>query len=266
MSTQKPQKALRNLFTRTEPLEEEIKQPPAQDLKDQPKTNKSKYVAEKKEEQIDTKVPKYYDSLLNDRTPWKEDEYVSFIQRIDQAQTDAFFLKGKLISEVKEKFYVNNKRGWVQFCDETLNMNYTTANQYVRVALEFDVMSHQRKDFGFEHFKALLPLTKDQRDEFLFETPNNLSVKMLRELIAKKVEAPSTDLGFEKNKLRAKHIIETLQKLKSQLIQLKDSSLTQEEKWQLYGAFQNLSEEMNIISTSFTASPKIKLESRQAEA
>ena len=44
MSTQKPQKALRNLFTRTEPLEEEIKQPPAQDLKDQPKTNKSKFI------------------------------------------------------------------------------------------------------------------------------------------------------------------------------------------------------------------------------
>jgi hypothetical protein len=196
------------------------------------------------------KIQYNLDLFQAERGTWQEQDYISFINRIDQAQTDAFFLKGRLVSEVKERFYLNNKKGWILFCDDTLNMNYTTANQYIRVSQEFDVTSHQRKDFGFEHFKALLPLTKEERTELLTHTPGNLSVKGLRNIVAKKLQNSSSS-SSGKNNFSSKNIVETLQKLKLQIEHLKDITLTQEEKWQLYGAFQNLSTEMDSISRSF---------------
>jgi hypothetical protein len=200
------------------------------------------------------KIQYNLDLFKSERSNWKEDDYVSFLSRIDQAQTEAFFLKGKLVSEIKERFYLDNKKGWAHFCDETLNMNYTTANQYIRVAQEFDVTSHQRRDFGFEHFKALLPLSKTERNELLLHSPQNLSVKSLRDIVSKKlVSSPLYNLS-EKKSLTAKNIVETLHKLKAQLSNLNQISLSQEEKWQLYGAFQNLSEDMTSISNSFLSS------------
>ncbi len=202
---------------------------------------------------------KYHQDLFqSERTQWKEKVYISFIHKIDQAQTDAFFLKGKLVAEIKDKYYLDNKKGWTLFCDETLNMNYTTANQYIRVAQEFDVTSHPRKDFGFEHFKALLPLNKEQRLEILEQTPSHLSVKNLRAIVAQKIQPPSLTGGGENNSMNARQVVDTLQKLKIQLARLKPLLLTQEEKWQLYGAFQNLSEEMNNISQTFIAPSESK--------
>lgn len=202
------------------------------------------------------KIQYNIDLFQTERTTWNEADYVSFIHKIDQAQTDAFFLKGKLVSEIKDKFYLENKRGWALFCDETLNINYTTANQYIRVAQEFDVTSHQRRDFGFEHFKALLPLGKSERNEILLHTPQNLSVKSLRDIVSKKLLGSSDTHIVEKRGMSSKGIIQTLQKLKAQLHSIKDLNLSQEEKWQLYGAFQNLSEDMKSISNSFMEIPE----------
>jgi hypothetical protein len=63
------------------------------------------------------KIQYNLDGFKAERTNWKEADYISFIHRIDQAQTDAFFLKGKLIAETKERFYLNSKQGWAVFCD-----------------------------------------------------------------------------------------------------------------------------------------------------
>ena len=287
MDSQKPKKALRNLFSRTEPAHSEI------DIKESPVitsnsgpdfpvvattietvfpvvatsepvlpiVTNSPAVLDERTDNISETNPTYsfvkiqynLDLFKAERGTWQEHDYISFINRIDQAQTDAFFLKGRLVSEIKERFYLDNKRGWALFCDETLNMNYTTANQYIRVSQEFDVTSHQRKDFGFEHFKALLPLSKEARNELLTQTPMNLSVKSLREIVSNKLLNSSPTSNPEKNNLTTRNIVDTLQKLKSQLTRLKSLSLSQEEKWQLYGAFQNLSDEMSSISTSFIA-------------
>lgn len=206
------------------------------------------------------KIQYNLDLFKAERRNWQEPDYVSFINRIDQAQTDAFFLKGKLVAEIKERFYLDNKRGWALFCDETLNMNYTTANQYIRVAQEFDVTSHQRKDFGFEHFKALLPLSKEERNELLTHTPSNLSVKSLRDMVSKKLTSPSLNSQSIKNQASAKQVVDTLQKLKTQLSHLKNTTLSQEEIWQLYGAFQNLADDMTKISNSLISSPEAALQ------
>ncbi len=213
-----------------------------------------------------TKIQYNLNLFKAERTNWNENDYISFINKIDQSQTDAFFLKGRLISEIKERFYFENKKGWSLFCDETLNMNYTTANQYIRVSQEFDVTSHQRKDFGFEHFKALLPLTEKDRNELITQTPKNLSVKNLRELVSKKIVPASKKPLQEKQSLLPKEIISTLQKLKTQLTQLKKLSLNQEEKWQLYGAFKHLSEEMSSLSHSFEDESQSSLSNEATEA
>lgn len=205
------------------------------------------------------KIQYNLDVFKAERGGWQEQDYISFINRIDQAQTDAFFLKGRLVTEVKERFYVDNKRGWALFCEETLNMNYTTANQYIRVSQEFDVTSHQKKNFGFEHFKALLPLSKEERSELLEHTPENVSVKSLRDIVAKKLQNASIN-STNKETLTSKNIVETLQKLKLQLNRLKNITLSQEEKWQLFGAFQNLSDEMKTISNSFITHAELKNE------
>ncbi len=319
MEPQKPKKAFRNLFSKTEPdtdysplkldnylIGDEIKnnsinldevKPSAQELKppllvnnktestvedsvisktslsviedipkpkkDYDETNKSISKIEKKDNTAPysfVKIQYNLNHFKEERKIWKENDYIEFINRIDQAQTDAFFLKGKLVSEIKEKFYLNNKKGWILFCDETLNMNYTTANQYIRVSQEFDVTSHQRKDFGFEHFKALLPLSQEARKEIINHTPSNMSVKSLRDVVAKRLLTSSSNMQQENKPVTSRSIVETLQKLKSQLSRLKSVSLSQEEKWQLFGAFQNLSEEMNLLSHNFTSTVEAKNE------
>jgi hypothetical protein len=124
-----------------------------------------------------------FDSQAPSRMRWQESDYVQLIKRLDQIQTEAFILKGKLLSESKDKFFATNKSGWAQFCDESLGMNYTTANQYIRVALECDVMSHQYPDLGFEHFKAILPVSPEIRPRLLGSFQRG-SVKALRNLVA----------------------------------------------------------------------------------
>ncbi|MES2614368.1 MAG: hypothetical protein V4591_03025 [Bdellovibrionota bacterium] len=277
MDSQKPKKALRGLFSKTEestetaPIKLDIKtDTKAEEVQKVTPLKQVHSVAEEKNQALANTTAPYsfvkiqynLDLFKAERGSWQEQDYISFINKIDQAQTDAFFLKGKLVSEIKGRFYLDNKRGWAIFCDETLNMNYTTANQYIRVSQEFDVTSHQREDFGFEHFKALLPLAKEVRNELLTQTPKNLSVKSLRDLVAKKILGSSPKSTQEKNTLSAKNIVETLQKLKLQLSRLNSITLSQEDKWQLHGAFQNISEEMNLISNSFISTPELKAESR----
>ncbi len=295
MEKEKPKKALRNLFVKTEPSTiESVHQEYSVEKNNGKKNNEHNQLAlganpslKSKEaisqQEIDSdyaeqkltspseshstskdKKPSYSfiriqcqdDLFKSERAQWAEKDYISFIYRIEQAQTDAFFLKGRLISEIKERFYINNKKGWADFCEKTLNMNYTTANQYIRVAQEFDVTSHPRKDFGFEHFKALLPLDLHQRTELIEQTPSNLSVKQLRELVSQRINTKHAELNSSKNQVSSRDVVSTLQKLKTQLHKLVMPSLTQEEKWQLYGAFQNLSEEMAAISNFFVSKPE----------
>jgi hypothetical protein len=124
-----------------------------------------------------------FESQAPTRSLWVEQDYVQLIRRLDVIQTEAFILKGKLLAEAKDRFYSENKNGWIQFCELTLGMNYTTANQYIRVALECDVMSHQYPGLGFEHFKALLPLPVPERPQLLAKF-NGGSVKSLRTLVS----------------------------------------------------------------------------------
>ncbi len=296
MNDQKPKKALRGLFSRTEPestmsaespflqrqMPQEIQPSQESSLSAQLDSPTTPVEHKKSEtppsptmsmlnvESIPQSRPlenphfelKYNQDLFkSERGQWKENDYITFIHKIDQAQTDAFFLKGKLVSEIKDKFYLDNKKGWTQFCEETLNMNYTTANQYIRVAQEFDVTSHPRKDFGFEHFKALLPLNAIQRDEVLGQAPTHPSVKNLRAIVAQKIQPSSNSCTDEKNSSHVRQVVDTLQKLKIQLGRLKPLLLTQEEKWQLFGAFQNISEDMNSISHTFVTNAENKNES-----
>jgi hypothetical protein len=117
------------------------------------------------------------------RSQWTESEYVSLIKRLDALQTEAFLLKGKLLAEAKDRFFAENNKGWIAFCDDSLGLNYTTANQYIRVALECDVMSHQYPSLGFEHFKALLPVAESERIKILSKFSGG-SVKALRQMVA----------------------------------------------------------------------------------
>jgi len=195
-----------------------------------------------------TKIQYNFERLRLERNKWDKNEYISFLNRIDNAQTEAFFLKGKLIGEIKKRFYEGNKVGWKSFCDENLNMNYTTANQYIRVAEEFDVSSNQRTDFGFEHFKALLPIPSEQRNKILENLPHSVSVKSLRNIVSKTLskETNSSHTSTQKNHVRS--VTENLEKIKMLLDCLNVNELEQSDKWSLLGAFQNLSEEMTKMS------------------
>lgn len=137
-----------------------------------------------------------FDSQAPSRMGWLESDYVQLIKRLDQIQTEAFILKGKLLSESKDKFFATNKSGWAQFCEDSLGMNYTTANQYIRVALECDVMSHQYPDLGFEHFKAILPVSPEIRPSLLGSFQRG-SVKALRNLVAEMLAKDSQRTGQE---------------------------------------------------------------------
>ncbi len=195
-----------------------------------------------------TKIQYNFERLRLERNKWDKNEYISFLNRIDNAQTEAFFLKGKLIGEIKDRFYEGNKVGWKSFCDENLNMNYTTANQYIRVAEEFDISSKQRTDFGFEHFKALLPVPSEQRNKILENLPTSVSVKSLRNIVSKTLGKESNSLHTSTPKVHIRHITENLEKIKLQLESLNLNDLEQSDKWSLLGAFKNLSEEMSKMS------------------
>ncbi len=289
MEISKPKKALRGLFTRTEPASEsesvkqefrisetannriiEEQQSKPEMLTPQPDTSlvtpketkaeavspqlltpneTSLHTSEKKNNEYSiTKIQYNFDRLKLERNNWDKSEYINFIHRIDNAQTEAFFLKGKLISEIKIRFYEGNKNGWKNFCEEHLNMNYTTANQYIRVAEEFDSLTATRTDFGFEHFKALLPVPSEKRKSILETIPSSVSVKALRTLISKTLAEHEEKIVPHSNKGTIKQITENLEKIKIQLDHLKISDLEQAEKWSLLGAFQNLTTEMTKIS------------------
>ncbi|WGL58602.1 hypothetical protein QEJ31_08640 [Pigmentibacter sp. JX0631] len=286
MELTKPKKALRGLFTRTEPTSEsetqQIETKPIQtEEKPVPKIqnsevehskisddsiiqdstqdiNKTAVVTKKEMDQVNTeskqgdysitKIQYNFEHLKLERNKWDKSEYINFIHRIDNAQTEAFFLKGKLIGEMKQRFYEGNKNGWKYFCEEHLNMNYTTANQYIRVSEEFDAVTSLRADFGFEHFKALLPVPSEKRKGILETVPSSVSVKTLRNIISKTLESSGEKLAQPNSKSTIKQITENLEKIKLQLDHLNLNELEQSEKWSLLGAFQNLTTEMTKIS------------------
>lgn len=188
-----------------------------------------------------------FNASVLDRSAWAEDQYLTFIRRIDQAQTEAFLLKGKLLEEVKRRFFVDNKQGWKRFCDDRLDMNYTTANQYIRVAEEFDSLARERPDFGFEHFKALLPLPADQRTEILARS-EALSVKTIRRLVQEKM-APTLTVEQAQTSQEARSLVRNLEQLKEQLLGGNYSVLPQLTRWQLAAACQNLSEELHSLAS-----------------
>ena len=125
-------------------------------------------------------------------------------------------------------------------------MNYTTANQYIRVAKEFSSMMLQRKDFGFEHFKALLPLPTSARTQIIENLPeDNVSVKSLRNLVMKTLFLDSKDQERNnKPKINTNAITENLHKVKTQLNALNLEELSHGERWKLLGVFRSISEEM----------------------
>ncbi|WP_186646716.1 hypothetical protein [Fluviispira vulneris] len=266
MNQAKPKKALRGLFTKTEPdhttnvtFPEKIVSDSVIENRDsnhdEPYKNQedihldsNNSISKKENEYTITKIQYNFDRLRSERNNWSQSEYVSFLNRIDNAQTEAFFLKGKLIAEVKNRFFEGNKTGWKNFCEDTLNINYTTANQYIRVAQEFDVASHQRTDFGFEHFKALLPLPSSDRQQVIASLPETISVKSLRNLVAHKLEKKFLPKDTHNNKVKLKNITDNLEKIKLQLDNLDLNSLDQAEKWSLLGAFRSLSVEMSDLA------------------
>lgn len=191
----------------------------------------------------------FTDSVV-ERSNWEEYDYLDCIRRIDQAQTEAFLLKGKLLEEVKRRFFLDNKQGWKNFCDNRLDMNYTTANQYIRVAEEFDALARQRPEFGFEHFKALLPLPPEKRAEIL-EGHKTLTVKAIRKLVQEKL-TPEI-LGASAQNSDAKVLVRTLEQLKEQIVSGNFARLPQLQKWQLAAACQNLSEELSALSSQLNA-------------
>jgi hypothetical protein len=157
MDSLKPKKALRGLFSRTEPEQpiitniepqtivqshvqkEELRAQEIIDNVEEPIVSKeivSKEIVSKQEinnEKKDlpytvTKIQYNFDRLRQERNQWDKNEYISFLNRIDNAQTEAFFLKGKLIGEIKERFYEGNRVGWKNFCDENLKYHELCLN------------------------------------------------------------------------------------------------------------------------------------------
>jgi hypothetical protein len=79
------------------------------------------------------------------------------------------------------------------------------------------VTSHQRPDFGFEHFKALLPLTQDER-VLILEQTETWSVKAIRNKVREIVvaKAPSNPKQNAKETSRqAMRFMRTLQSTKT---------------------------------------------------
>lgn len=199
-------------------------------------------------------------STAADRAAWNEGQYTEMIRRIDAAQTDAFLLKGKLLAEMKRRFYEDSSTGWKQFCESSLHLNYTTANQYIRVATEFDVTSHQHPDFGFEHYKALLPLAPEDRRRVLEEIAGperSLSVKQLRARVAETLSrgggapAPAHD---PRNRIRS--LLNQLEKLENALVdRVPAEKLTQQDRWQLSAAAALVAQQLHALSSQLGLRP-----------
>lgn len=199
-----------------------------------------------------TRVNYNFEASKEERQKWHSDQYINFIRRIDNAQTEAFFLKGKLLDEAKKRYFEDNKVGWKNFCEDKLFMNYTTANQYIRVSQEFDVTSHQRPDFGFEHFKALLPLAPEERASLLENLPA-VSVKSLRNMVQERLlKALPTEERDSSS--QAKNMVKLLQNLKKEIMQCEADLLPQTQRWQLSAACRNLAEELTLLAHSLNAS------------
>lgn len=195
-----------------------------------------------------------FSARRTERDSWIESDYAHFLKRLDAVQTEAFFLKGKLLAEAKDRFFLTNKVGWAQFCSSELEMNYTTANQYIRVATEFDVTSHQRADFGFEHFKAMLPLSNEEREQLL-STSHQWSVKSLRnhvqDIIIKKQTA--AELGQDKRaQKKSVQFVRTLQNLKADIQSSTEifQLLSQTQRWQVSAACQSIAAQLMALSRS----------------
>lgn len=279
MIIQKPKKALRGLFSRTEPeqtIEENlnINKNINESLQDVHQSLVLPNEDSISQAPSDTDELKYkittiqynFDRLRKERNNWDKNEYISFLNRIDNAQTEAFFLKGRLINEIKIKFYEGNKIGWKNFCDEKLNMNYTTANQYIRVAEEFTTLIQQRNDFGFEHFKALLPVPITERVKILENVPKSISVKSLRNIISKTLNKENNQKYLNNNKNNIRLVTDNLEKIKVQLNNLNLNSLEQSEKWSLLGAFKNLTDEMSKLSEKLSKPIEARYSAKQMGA
>ena len=195
-----------------------------------------------------------FNNACAERQNWSQQEYLSLITRIDNAQTEAFLLKGKLLDEVKRRFFEDNKSGWKNFCENKLDLNYTTANQYIRVSQEFDVTSHQRPDFGFEHFKAMLPLPIEMRNEML-HTLNKISVKQLRLMVQEKLQPNASPEFKPKGTGEIKTLVKMLQNLKVEIFDVVPRIYSQSQRWQLSAAARNLSEELEILAKALNEEP-----------
>lgn len=200
-----------------------------------------------------------FDSMRSVRESWKETDYAQFLRRLEAVQTEAFFLRGKLLAEAKDRFFETNKVGWAEFCETTLDMNYTTANQYIRVALEFDVTSHQRSDFGFEHYKALLPLPAEARSEFL-NAEQGFSVKMIRtrvkEILGTRsgANADAAPISAHRKSMR---LIRMLQAMKGEIIAHGESfeELPQTQRWQIAAACTNIAAHLTHLAQTLNSDP-----------
>jgi hypothetical protein len=278
METAKPKKALRGLFLRTEKKASEVEvdtenevAPPSEGAK---KVLKASTVELERKPEPTTKAPDvdaegcdvtsnlpfdnkmplmtaFQNSSLStdSRADWNQDSYVSFLRKLDRAQTEVFLMKGKILAEAKEKFFLDNKTGWKNFCSDTLDMNYTTANQYIRVAEEFEDIASAHPEFGFEHFKALLPLPPEQRLQILSKQ-ESLSVKRVRTLAQTFLETNSNNVP-SLQEVSAKTLVKNLENLKEQLFRtgtLED--LPQLQKWQVAAACANLSEELGRMAAT----------------
>lgn len=203
-----------------------------------------------------TRIRQGFDDGRLTREHWETEDYAHFIRRLDVAQTEAFFLKGKLLSEVKDRFFLDNRVGWKTFAEKTLGMNYTTANQYIRVAREFDVTSHQRPDFGFEHYKALLPLDPKARSHLIRELPQ-ISVKELREVVQKELsrtlDGETSDLASRRE---ARQLVRQLVTLRKALQIPPSNELAVREKWQLSAACRDLADQLLDVANRLSARPE----------
>jgi hypothetical protein len=176
------------------------------------------------------------------RQRWEQTDYVRLLRQIEVKQTEAFFLKGKLLDEIKSRFFESNKMGWVEFCESMLGLNYTTANQYIRVAKEFDVMSHQRNDLSFEHYKALLPLTPGMRREIL-ESVKEISVKELKFQVLQRLQLTQKApvVQSKDSAKKSENLLKEIYTMTQKLAEFSFDSSPSNLKWQLIGALEQLS-------------------------
>lgn len=184
-----------------------------------------------------------FESQIPNRRDWSATDYSELILRLDRLQTEAFILKGKLLSEAKRKFFETNKQGWADFCGVNLGMNYTTANQYIRVALEFDVTSHQFPQLSFEHFKALLPVPPAERMDVL-KSFEGTSVKALRTAVQSFVQKGEGTRHPDRSLQNARQMLKVLQNVHTIMSTTDTSALSQQLRWQLSAACSQVASQL----------------------